>query len=130
MNQSSRTTYSLSSTYLFNELNIQFKFSSFGSWIKFNELIVESNSELYSSWFGSLPVPCTIIKTARIGFWIPFVKSNQTKPHIQILILIYFVISVKYCINLLFFGFLFYFRVLLRSIFETLSKHSNVSNYL
>ena len=31
-------------------------FSSFGSWIKFNKIIVESNFELYSSWFSSLPI--------------------------------------------------------------------------
>jgi len=55
MNQPSRTIYSSSLAHLFNELNFQLKFNSFVSWTKFNEIIVESSSELSSSWFGSLP---------------------------------------------------------------------------
>jgi len=54
MNQLSRTIYSSSSTHLLKELNFQLKFNSFGSWTKFNKLIVESSSKLLSSWFGSL----------------------------------------------------------------------------
>ena len=50
MNQMSWTISSSSLGHLFNEL----KFSSFGSWTKFNELIIESSSELFSSWFNSL----------------------------------------------------------------------------
>ena len=55
MNQMSRTRSNSSSAHLCNKLNFQFKFVSFGSWIKFNELISESNLELFSSCFGSLP---------------------------------------------------------------------------
>ena len=62
MNQPSRTIYSSSSAYLFNELNSLLEFSSFGSWTKFNELIIESSSELLSSWFGSLPALTVTVK--------------------------------------------------------------------
>jgi len=61
MNQSSRTTYSSSPAHLFNEHNFQLKFNSFGSWTKLNELIVESNFELYLSWFGSLPALVVVL---------------------------------------------------------------------
>ena len=62
MNQTSRTIPSSSSTYLFNKLNFQLKFDSFGSCTKFNESIIESSIKYFSSWFGSLPALCTIIK--------------------------------------------------------------------
>lgn len=54
MNQANQTIYDSSSVHLVNELNFQLKFNLFGSWIKFNELIIKSNSEFYSSWLGSL----------------------------------------------------------------------------
>ena len=54
MNQTSRAIHNSSSTHLFDEFNFQLKFDSFGSWTKFNESIIESSSELFSSWFGSL----------------------------------------------------------------------------
>jgi len=54
MNLSSRTICSSTSAHLINELNFQLRFSSLGSRTKFNGLIVESNLELYSNWFGSL----------------------------------------------------------------------------
>jgi len=53
MNQTSRVIYSLSSTHLFNELNFQLKFDSFGSWIKFNESTNESSLELFSTYSRS-----------------------------------------------------------------------------
>ena len=54
MNLSSRIICRSSSAQLINELNFQLKLNSIGSRTKFNGLIVESNLELYSNWFGSL----------------------------------------------------------------------------
>jgi len=54
MNQTSRTIVSSSPTRLFNELNFQLKFDSFGSWTRFNDSIIESSLKLFSNWFGSL----------------------------------------------------------------------------
>jgi hypothetical protein len=54
MNQTIRTKHSFSSAYLFNELNFQLVFISFGSRTIFNKSITESRLELFSSWFSSL----------------------------------------------------------------------------
>ena len=59
MNQSNRAISSSSSTRLYNRLNFELKFNSFGSWIKFIESIVKSSLKLCSSWFGSLLVLVT-----------------------------------------------------------------------
>ena len=74
MNQTSRTRLNSSSTHLFYELNFQLKFSSFGSWTKFNESFIESSIELFSSWFGSLPTLLTNHETHSLtavseGIW-------------------------------------------------------------
>jgi len=62
MNQTSRIILNSSLTHLFNEFNFQFKFDSFGSWSKFNESIIKSRLELFSSWFGSLSALVTDMK--------------------------------------------------------------------
>ena len=54
MNQTNWVKHSPSSTRLFNEHNFELKIDSFGSLIKFNELIIKSNLKLFLSWFGSL----------------------------------------------------------------------------
>jgi len=74
MNQPSWTIYNSSLAHLFNELNFQLKFSSFGSSTKFYELIVESSSELLSGWFGSLSALLAIDDRNMIVEW----KENET----------------------------------------------------
>jgi len=79
MNQTSRIIYSSSSAHLINELNFQLKFDSFGSWTKFNELIVEPSFELCSSWLGSLSA--LIIRESTKGSFltIPLMRSHYPR---------------------------------------------------
>ena len=66
MNQTSQTIYSSTSTHWIKKLVFQFKLSSFGSWTKFNESVVESSHELYWSRLGSLALGFIITSLALV----------------------------------------------------------------
>jgi len=75
MNQTSQTIYNTNPTHLVWKLNFQLKLSSFGFWIKFNKLTIESNFKLYSSWLSSLS---SIETTKYLGYIFDFLP-----PHID-----------------------------------------------